>query len=90
MIVKQIVLTWIEISLSLCYIIFEMKTMRLIMLGFFIFIIVIAVIYNSLEYSQKKQGGKPLAKSPVIRTGCGCLILIIAIAFLISFFEGHI
>ncbi len=58
------------------------------MLGFFIFIIAIAVIYNSLEHSQKKQGGKPLTKSPVIRTGCGCLTLIIAIAFLISFFEG--
>ena len=60
------------------------------MLGFFIFIIIIAGIYSSIEESQKKQGGKPLAKSPVIRTGCGCLILVIAIAFLISFFEGHI
>ena len=60
------------------------------MLGIFIFIIVIAVIYYDLESSQKKQGGKPLAKSPVIRIGCGCLILIIALAFLISFLEGHI
>ena len=60
------------------------------MLGIFIFIIVIAVIYDDLENSQKKQGGKPLAKSPVIRMGCGCLTLIIALAFLISFLEGHI
>ena len=50
------------------------------MLGIFVFIIVIAVIYYELENSQKKQGGKPLAKSPVIRIGCGCLTLIIAIA----------
>lgn len=60
------------------------------MLGIFIFIIVIEVIYYELENSQKKQGGKPLAKSPVIRTGCGCLMLIIAIVFLIGFFNRHI
>jgi hypothetical protein len=60
------------------------------MLGIFIFIIVIAGIYYDLESSQKKQGGKPLAKSPVIRTGCGCFILIIALVFLISFLKGHI
>lgn len=60
------------------------------MLGFIIFIIVVSVIYCELEAVQKKQGGKPLTKSPVIIGGCGCLTLIIAIAFLISLLEGHI
>lgn len=59
------------------------------MLGFLIFIIVLAVIYSNLENSQRKQGGESLTQSPVIRIGCGCLILIIAITILVVLLKGN-
>ena len=52
------------------------------MLGLFIFVISIALIYHALDSAQRKQGGRPLKQSPVI--GCSCLFLIVFLVAIIS------
>ena len=64
---------------------YEVQIGVTIMLGMLIFIIVVAGIYSSLEAEQKKQGGKPLTRSPIIRFGCGFVIFLLIICIIAAY-----
>ena len=64
---------------------YEVQIGVTIMLGMLIFIIVVAGIYSSLEAEQKKQGGKPLTESPIIRFGCGFVIFLLIICIIAAY-----
>ena len=68
----------------------RIKTQRgLEMLKIILFFIVVSLVYRQIDLTQQKQGGKPLAKSPVILSGCGFLILLIVILTILNFYRGR-
>ena len=58
---------------------------ELVMLGFILFIIIVVGIYSNLESTQRKQGGKPLKDSSIIRGGCGCILILIIFGIICAF-----
>lgn len=55
-----------------------------------LFFLAISSVYQDIDKLQQKQGGEPLAQSPVVRTGCGCLILFLATLLIAGILRGSI
>ena len=59
------------------------------MLKIILFIVIVSIVYRQIDSEQQRQGGKPLAKSPVILGGCGFLILLIVTLIILSFYRDR-